>query len=107
MLKRLFNTRVKIETVEKKLSVDNLWVSEYKLWKEVWDSISLKDISSRRVLYLFSIRWKQEFPREFRVVVKDIIFTPTQFPIIEPSQDLIMFHATVGSHNNMQQKETT
>ncbi|MDR0580725.1 MAG: hypothetical protein LBG04_01255 [Holosporaceae bacterium] len=106
MLRRLFNTRVKIEIIEKKLSDDNLWVSEYKLWKEIWASISLKDISSRRVLYLFSVRWKQEFPREFRAVVKDVVFTPTQFPIMEPSQDLILFHATAGSRNNAQRKET-
>jgi hypothetical protein len=97
---------VKIETVEKKLSDDNLWTQEYKPWKEVWASISLKDISSRRVLYLFSIRWKQEFPRKFRAIVKDMVFTPTQFPIIEPSQDLILFHAAAETNNDVQRKET-
>ncbi|MDR0968398.1 MAG: hypothetical protein LBL99_02040 [Holosporaceae bacterium] len=94
MLKRLFNTKVRIESVEKKLSDENLWVSEYKLWNEVWASISIKDISARRTLYLFAIKWRRDFPREFRVVIKDRIFTPTQQPIIEPSQDLVLFHAT-------------
>ncbi|MDR1982795.1 MAG: hypothetical protein LBQ08_03300 [Holosporaceae bacterium] len=93
---RLFNTKIKIETLEKKLSQDNLWVSEYKFWNEVWASISIKDISSRRVLYLFTIKWKHDFPCEFRVSIKDKIFTPTQLPIVEPSQDLILFHATVN-----------
>ncbi|MDR2724449.1 MAG: hypothetical protein LBB25_04625 [Holosporaceae bacterium] len=97
MLKRLLNTRIKIEIVEKKLSDDNLWILEHKLWREVWASISLKDISSRRVLYLFTVKWKCDFPREFRVIVKDKIFTPTQFPIMEPSQDLILFHAIINN----------
>ena len=95
MLKRLFNTKVRIEAAEKKLSDDNLWISEYKLWKEVWASISIKDISSKRVLYLFTIKWKHDFPHEFRAIVNDRVFTPTQFPVIEPSQDLILFHAAM------------
>jgi hypothetical protein len=94
MLARLFNTRVRIESVERKLSDENLWVSEYTLWKEVWASISIKDITAKKVIYMFTIKWKQDFPREFRVMVKDKIFTPTQFPIIDPAQDLILFHAT-------------
>ncbi|MDR0678311.1 MAG: hypothetical protein LBF44_02115 [Holosporaceae bacterium] len=93
---KLFNTKVKIETLEKKLSKDNLWISEYKPWNEIWASISIKDISSRRVLYLFTIKWKRDFPREFRVVVRDRIFIPTQSPIFEPSRDLVLFHATIN-----------
>jgi hypothetical protein len=95
MPKRLFNTKIKIESLEKKLSTENLWIYEYKFWNEVWASISIKDISAKRVLYLFAIKWKCDFPSEFRVVVKDRIFTPTQPPIIEPAQDLVLFHATM------------
>jgi hypothetical protein len=95
MFKNLFNTKIKIEALEKKLSGDNLWVSEFQLWKEVWASITIKDISSRRALYLFTIKWNKDFPSEFRVVINDKVFTPTQFPIVEPANDLVMFHATL------------
>ncbi|MDR2781923.1 MAG: hypothetical protein LBB21_05745 [Holosporaceae bacterium] len=94
MLKKLFGTRVKIETLEKKLSGENLWISEFKPWREVWAAISVKDISARRTLYLFTVKWKGDFPREFRAVVNGKVFTPTQMPAIELSQDLILFHAT-------------
>ncbi|MDR1551672.1 MAG: hypothetical protein LBS14_03280 [Holosporaceae bacterium] len=94
MPKRLFNTKIKIESFEKRLSLDNLWISEYNLWKEVWASVSIKDISAKRVLYLFAIKWRHDFPKEFRVVIKDRIFMPTQRPIVEPSQDLVLFHAS-------------
>jgi hypothetical protein len=94
MQKRLFATRVKIEILEKRLSSENLWISEYKPWKEVWASVSLKDISTRRALYIFAVKWRGDFPREFRAVVNDKIFMPTQMPAQEISQDLILFHAT-------------
>ncbi|MDR0555394.1 MAG: hypothetical protein LBG20_00035 [Holosporaceae bacterium] len=94
MRKRLFNVKVRIETLEKKLSAENLWVHEYSLWKEVWAAVSLKDISSTRALYLFTVRWSRDFPKEFRVVIKDKIFKPTQRPMMEPSQDLVLFHVT-------------
>ncbi|MDR3187464.1 MAG: hypothetical protein LBT63_03500 [Holosporaceae bacterium] len=96
MFKNLFDTKVKIEALEKKLSADNLWVSEYTLWKEVWASISIRDISARRALYLFRVKWLENFPRDFRVVVKDKTFTPTQFPIVEPANDLVLFHAVLN-----------
>ncbi|MDR1375202.1 MAG: hypothetical protein LBJ45_00095 [Holosporaceae bacterium] len=96
MFKNLFNTKVKIEALEKKLSADNLWVSEYRLWKEVWASISIRDISSRRVLYLFRVKWLKDFPRDFRVVLKDKTFIPTQAPIAEPANDLVLFHAVIS-----------
>jgi hypothetical protein len=93
---RQFNTKVKIETLTRKLSKDNLWVSEYKLWNEVWASIAIKDISSRRVLYFFTVKWGRDFPREFRVSAGDRIFTPTQLPVIDPSKDWVLFHATLN-----------
>jgi len=96
MPRKIFDTKVRIESVEKKLSEENLWVSEYSLWKEVWASVAIKEISSRRALYLFSIQWQQDFPRNFRVVMKDKIFTPTQFPVIEPSRNMILFHANIN-----------
>ncbi|MDR1333862.1 MAG: hypothetical protein LBJ71_01440, partial [Holosporaceae bacterium] len=84
--------RVKIETLERKLSKENLWVSEYKLWKEVWAAISIKDISSRRTIYMFTIKCRGDFPCEFRVLLNDKVFIPTQKPAVD--QDIILFHAT-------------
>jgi hypothetical protein len=96
MLKKLLNTKVKIETVAKKLSDDNLWISEYKFWNEVWASILIKDISSKRATYLFIVKWRRDFPRDFRVVVGNMIFKPTQSPILEAQEDIILFHAILN-----------
>ncbi|MDR2765944.1 MAG: hypothetical protein LBB63_00560 [Holosporaceae bacterium] len=96
MFRKLFNTKVRVEALEKHLSDSNLWISEYKPWKEVWASITIKDISARRTLYLFALKWTVDFPREFRVVLKDKIFLPTQFPVVEPANDLVLFHATLS-----------
>jgi hypothetical protein len=82
--------------LERKLSAENLWISEYKPWGDVWASITIKDISAKRALYLFAIRWMCNFPREFRVVVGDKIFAPTQPPVFEPSQNLILFCAVAS-----------
>ncbi|MDR2107809.1 MAG: hypothetical protein LBO73_04845 [Holosporaceae bacterium] len=90
-----FNTKIKIEALEKTLSEDNRWISVYKPWREVWAFVSLRDISSKRALYLFAVRRRNDFPREFRIVIKDKIFMPTQPPTTEPSRDLILFHAVV------------
>jgi hypothetical protein len=95
MFKKLFNTRVKVEALEKRLSDNNLWISEYKPWKEVWASITLKDISTRRTLYLFTMKWTTDFPKEFRVIIKDKVFLPIQFPVVEPTNNLVLFHATL------------
>jgi head-tail adaptor len=96
MKKRLFNTKIKVEKMEKKLSAENCWVSEYVFWKEVWASISIKDISSKRVLYLFVIKWREDFPNLFRIKINEKIFTPTQSAILDPSSDLVLFHAVVS-----------
>lgn len=93
MLKNLFNTKVKIELLEKKLSIDNQWIKVYTLWKEVWASIIVKDFSARGALYLFSIRYEKGFPVNFRVTVDDKVFTPTQSPIVEHLNGLVLFHA--------------
>lgn len=93
---KLFNTKIRIEKLEKKLSNTNCWLSNYIFWKEVWASISIKDISSKRVLYLFTIRWHQEkFPLEFRIKINDTIFVPTQPPISDPAAGNIIFHAII------------
>jgi hypothetical protein len=92
-MRKLFNTKVKIEEKKTKLSDDNLWISEYELWHELWSSIFIKDISSRRALYFFIVKWKRDFPRNFRVRIEDKIFTPTQVPIFNPSDDTTLFHA--------------
>jgi hypothetical protein len=98
MRKNLFATKVKIEAIEKKLSNDNLWASEYVYWNELWASIFLKDISAKRVLYFFTIKWRKDFPVNCRVVVNDKIFVPTQPPIMDPSNDVIMFHAVMKNN---------
>lgn len=91
--KQIFNTKVQIEELRKKLSDDNRWISEYAFWKEMWASVSLKDISSKRALYLFAIKWKQQFPTEFRVKINGCVFMPTQSAITDPANDTILFHA--------------
>lgn len=94
MKKALFNTKIIVEEAKKTLSEDNVWISDYVFWKELWASVSLKDISPRRALYIFSIKWKEDFPQNFRVKINGKIFTPTQFPIIDACRDEILFHAT-------------
>ncbi|MDR1235500.1 MAG: hypothetical protein LBJ96_00680 [Holosporaceae bacterium] len=94
MQNKLFTTRVKIEILEKKLSAENSWISEYKPWKEIWAAISLKNISRKGALYIFAVKWRGDFPREFRAIINDRIFMPTQTPASEISEDLILFHAT-------------
>jgi hypothetical protein len=96
MTKKMFCTRTRIEIPEKKLSSENLWITEYKYWKEVWAAISIKDISPKRTVYIFAVKWRGDFPREFRAVVNNNIFTPTQIPAEESCKDLILFHATTN-----------
>lgn len=96
MLKHVFNTKVKIESLETTLSADNQWIPKYTPWGEAWASVSVKYMSSKGALYLFEVKWKNDFPRAFRVIMKDKIFTPTQSPITDPSNDLILFHATIN-----------
>jgi hypothetical protein len=93
-MRNLFNTKVKIEAADRKLSKSNVWILEYVYWNELWASIFIKDISARRALYLFVIKWRKDFPDDFRVVLNDKIFTPTQPPVRDPAKDLILFHAT-------------
>ena len=93
--KQLFNTKIQIEKQNEKLSDDNRWISEYVFWKEMWASISLKYISSKRTSYLFAIKWKQDFPQKFRVKINDKIFTPTQSAVVDPANDTILFHAVL------------
>ena len=96
MFKHAFNTKVKIEVLKKTLSADNVWISEYVPWGEAWASVSVKYISSKGALYLFEVKWKKDFPRAFRVIMNDKVFIPTQSSITEPSNDLILFHATIN-----------
>ncbi len=93
--KQLFNTKIQIERLNEKLSDDNRWISEYIFWKEMWASVTLKYISSKRVLYLFAIKWKNDFPQKFRIKINEKIFTPTQSAIVDPSSDTILFHAAL------------
>lgn len=94
--RRLFNNKVQIETREKILTNDNRWISKYSFWKEVWASISIKDMSPKRTLYLFMIKWKHNLPSDFRVKLNDKIFFPTQIPVVDPCSDTVIFHAVVN-----------
>ncbi|GHU12725.1 hypothetical protein FACS189449_06940 [Alphaproteobacteria bacterium] len=96
MKRKLFDRKVKIEIAERKLSKDNAWFSEYVHWNELWASISLKDISARRVLYFFTVKWRRNFPNNFRVLVDDKVFLPTQPPVVDPSNDCVVFHAVTA-----------
>jgi hypothetical protein len=93
MFKKTFDTKIKIEKLEEKLSEENCWISEYVFWKEVWASIFVKKTLSRHALHVFIIKWKHEFPQAFRVKIKNRIFIPVQDPIIDQSEDIIVFHA--------------
>ena len=92
-MKKQFYNKVKIETEIKKLSSEGLWVTNYEFWKELWASIVIKEISSSRVVYLFQIKWRGEFPKNFRVIMEDRIFSPTQPPVTDVIGDSILFHA--------------
>jgi head-tail adaptor len=93
MYKKLFSTKILIETKNTTLSPDNVWISEYTSWRELWASISIKYISSRSTLYLFAVRWKRDFPKNFRVRVNNQVFVPTQPPIQDLQTDFVLFHA--------------
>ena len=92
-MKKSFSTRIKIEKEEKILSNENLWVTTYCFWKELWASVVMKELSSSKVTYLFKIKWKGVFPKNFRVIISDRIFLPTQTPEIDIVNDTILFHA--------------
>lgn len=96
MKKTLFNTKVTVEKIEKKLSEENIWFSEYIFWKELWASVILKEISTKRTLYIFIIKWNQSFPSSFRIKINNKIFIPTQPPVVDVSRDEILFHATIN-----------
>lgn len=95
MKRRFFNNKITIEKEEKFLDENNIWNTKYTFWKNLWASILLKEISSRRQLYLFCIRWMRDFPSNFRVKIGDKIFVPTQFPALDPPNGVILFHAVI------------
>ncbi len=95
MLGKLFSTKVRVELLDKQLSHNNEWISKYTPWKDLWATIQLKDVKITKSLYLFAIRWKGEFPKNFRVVVNDNIFEPTQPVSYDFKNNLIIFHANI------------
>ena len=92
-MKKRFYNKVKIEKEVKKLSSEGLWVTNYEFWKEMWASIVIKEISTSKAVYLFQIKWRGEFPKNFRVMMNDEIFSPTQPPVTDIIGDTILFHA--------------
>ncbi len=93
MPKRLFNTKIKIEKLEKKLSENNTWKSEFLPWQELWASIQLGNITITKTNYIFRVKWRGEFPKKFRVIINDVIFLPTQMVAIDLKNDMVIFHA--------------
>lgn len=88
-----FNNRVKIEKLTKSLSVDNTWVSSYAKFADVWAAINVKELTAKKCLYLFTIQWRENFPNNFRVMINDSTFIPTQIPIVDFKNNVILFHA--------------
>jgi len=93
MSERIFNTKIKIEKLEKKLSENNTWKTEFLPWQELWASIQLGNIAITKTNYIFRVKWKGEFPKKFRVVVNGVIFFPTQIAAIDLKNDVVIFHA--------------
>lgn len=93
MYSNLFNTKVRIEELKTTLSENNTWESKYVPWRDVWASIQLKSVGVTQSLYLFIVKWKGQFPKKFRVVFQDKIFTPTQESSFDYKNDLVIFHA--------------
>ena len=92
-MKKRFYNKVRIEKEVKKLSPEGLWVTNYEFWKELWAAIAIKEISTSKVVYLFQIKWRGEFPKNFRIIMNDEIFSPTQLPVTDVTGDTILFHA--------------
>lgn len=93
MLGKLFKTKIKIEKLEKKLSKNNVWKTEFVFWNELWASVELGNIAITKTNYIFQLRWRGEFPKKFRVIVNDVVFVPTQSPAIDVKNDMVIFHA--------------
>ena len=93
MMERQFNTKIKIEKLEKRLSENNVWKSEFIPWQELWASIQLGNIAITKTNYIFRVKWRGNFPKKFRVVVNDVIFFPTQMAAIDLKNDEVIFHA--------------
>lgn len=93
MSERLFNTKIKIEKLERKLSENNTWKSEFLPWQELWASIQLENIAITKTNYIFRVKWRGEFPKKFRVIVNGVIFFPTQMAAIDLKNDMVIFHA--------------
>ena len=94
MQDKAFNVKVKVEKLEKVLAEDHTWKTNYVPWKEVWASIQLKDITITKGHYLFAIKWKGDFPVEFRVIFRNTVFTPTQQVVVDFKNEVLTFHAT-------------
>lgn len=93
--KQLFNTKITVEKTEDILSDDNRWIAEHTEWQKMWASVSLKDISAKRAIYLFAVRARSDFPKKFRIKINDKVFIPTQSAIKDPVNDVILFHAVL------------
>ncbi len=93
MTERLFNTKIKIEKLEKTLSEINTWKSKFVPWQELWASIQLSNIAITKTNYIFRVKWRGEFPKKFRVIVNNVVFIPTQLVAIDLKNDMVIFHA--------------
>ena len=89
----MLHTKVIIEKLEKKLSENNTWKSEFIFWNELWASIELGNVAITKTNYIFKVRWRGEFPEKFRVVVNNVVFVPTQIVAVDIQNDMVIFHA--------------
>ncbi len=89
----MLHTKVIIEKLDKKLSENNTWKSEFIFWNELWASIELGNVAITKTNYIFKVRWRGEFPEKFRVVVNNVVFVPTQTVAVDIQNDMVIFHA--------------
>lgn len=90
---RFFETRIKIEVPEFILTANNNWYQKYKLWKEIWAKVKLKNISRNEGVYFFCVDGALALPKNFRVNMNNKIFIPTQSPLEDRVGNKLIFHA--------------
>lgn len=95
---KFFYTKITIEIPEFKLTETNEWYKKYKIWKEIWAQVKLKNVSRAGGVYFFCIDNISDFPEDFRVVMNNKIFVPTQLPIEDNATNKLIFHATCSEN---------
>ena len=89
-MKKTFNAKIKIE---EELTSENLWTLHYSAWKELWASASIKEISSAGAVYLFQIKWRGKFLKNFRIIFQNDVLIPIQPVLFDRANDDIFIRA--------------